>query len=84
MDKTPADITRAAIDLIGREVTLHLHGDAEFGGVSVRFGTVVGLEGKDPGYVIVENYHDSSGYTVPRTLVGINEIIDIKAYYPGA
>lgn len=82
MDKTPADIIQAALDLMGRSVTLHLRGDEAFGGVTVRFGKVTGLEGN--GYVIVEDYHDSSGVGVARTLVGVDEIIEIKAYHPGA
>jgi hypothetical protein len=79
------DIIKAALDLMGREVTLHIKGDEAFGGVTVRFGTVDGVSGKgERAHVIVTNYHDSSGHTVPRTLVGVEEIILIKAYHPGA
>ena len=79
------DIIKAAVDLIGREVTLHLRGDEAFGGVTVRFGTLAGIDNTtDTPYLIVENYHDSSGLGVAKTLVGLDEIITIKAYHPGA
>jgi hypothetical protein len=84
MSNAPADIIMKAHDLLGQEITLYITGDEDFGGVTVRFGKLVGV---DEGFVPalrIEDYHDSSGYNVPRTLVEVHEVIDIKAYHPGA
>lgn len=84
MEHTPSDIIMKAHDLIGQEVTLYLAGDEDFGGVTVRFGKLTGV---DEGFVPalrISDYHDSSGRGTARTLVEVREIIDIKAYHPGA
>jgi hypothetical protein len=84
MSNTPADIMMKALDLVGQAVTLYLAGDAEFGGVSVRFGQLTGLDESGQPCLLISNYHDSSGQGVARTIVMASEVIDIKAYHPGA
>lgn len=84
MDMTPADIIMKAHELMGQEVTLYIAGDEDFGGVTVRFGRIAGVSESSVPAIKVENYHDSSGLGVAWTLVMPEEVIDIKAYHPGA
>lgn len=84
MENTPSDIIMKAHNLLGQPVTLYLTGDEDFGGVTVRFGTLVGVDEGFAPALRINDYHDSSGRGVPRTLVEVREIIDIKAYHPGA
>ena len=84
MSNTPADIMMKALDLVGQAVTLYLKGDAEFGGVAVRFGEVTGVHANGEPAIGIKDYHDSSGLGVKWTLVQVSEIITIEAYTPGA
>jgi len=84
MNTTPADIMMKAHDLMGQQVTLYLTGDEDFGGVTVRFGQVVGVSESSVPAIKIKDYHDSSGLGVPWTLVLATEVIDIKEYHPGA
>lgn len=77
------DIIKAALDNLGHEVSLTIRDTSALGGKRVKRATITGLHSTDSApYITVENYRDPypHGITIPKTLVGIHELVEIR--YP--